>query len=109
MANLDYILCLWSVVITIDLLLSDQSAELVYQDENMNKFYYKSFSNVSWSSGNSQCQAFGGRLPNIKTAGKQKFLTSAFLYDIWIGLTTDSIKYYILIPPLEIGSNKYCF
>ena len=89
----------------IELFLQDQSAELVYQDESLNKFYYKSFSNDSWTSGNAQCQALGGHLPNIKFAGKQQFLVSTFQAKIWVGLTTDSQRLKIHYKP-DISQRK---
>ena len=77
----------------------DQSAELSYQDESLNKFYYKNLSNGTWSSANAQCQALGGSLPSIKSTGKQIFLATSYPMVLWIGLTTDSLRH--------IRYNKY--
>ena len=83
--------------------LSDQSAVLRYQDESLNKFYYKSVSDDSWPSGNAQCQAMGGQLPNIRSTGKQKFLTATFPnIKFWLGLTTNTLRFFCFIKPFDI-------
>jgi hypothetical protein len=71
----------------------DQLVQLQrYQDESSNTFYYKSLSQDTWSSGNTQCQALGGHLPIIRSAGKQSFLAAAFPGQFWIGLSSDSSR-----------------